>query len=380
MGHPPENLKEWLRLNLISGITREKYLTLLNNFGNPENVFKSKKSDLQRAGPFDEEFVSKIFSPPTDNEVERELNLISKHNVSLLTIDDSDYPINLKYVQNPPPLLYIKGKIEKCDRFSITIVGTRNPTEYGKWAAKRFAEQLSRWSLTIVSGMAIGIDSAAHRAALSVDNGRTIAVLGNGLARCYPSLNRKLMEQISSNGAVISEFPMETQPEAYNFPKRNEILSGLSLATLVIEARETSGSLITARLAIEGNKFVFALPGDINRETSKGTNLLLRSGAIPVLSPEDVINDLNPQLKAMLKESMPESVERHIPTISEDALSEKEKIVYALIKREPCSLDDLIFILSEKQISHPDLLNLLLQLELKSLIEKLPGQIYTIKG
>jgi DNA processing protein len=276
-------------------------------------------------------------------------------------------------------LLYVKGNLEKCDRFAITIVGARHPTEYGRWAAKNFSEQLSKWGLTIVSGMASGIDSAAHKAAIA-SKGRTIAVLGNGLAKCYPATNKRLMDEISSNGAVISEFPMETPPNAYNFPIRNEILACLGLATFVVEANEMSGSLITARIAMEENRVVFALPGDINKDTSIGTNLLIRSGAIITTSPEDILEDLSHQLKSLLNEYKEDNLEKKRENSAVKELFENEKIIYEQIKREPQSIEALSDVVSDMNISISDLINILLKMELKGLIEKLPGQIYTIKS
>lgn len=379
MEKSPEKARCWLRLSLVDGISRDRFLRLIDYFNEPENVFSAHKKDFQKAGITDEDFIDKLLAQPDDKMLDKEIELIEKHKVSIITINDEEYPINLKYCRIPPPMIYVKGKLDKSDRFAITIVGTRNPTEYGRWAAKKFASKLAEWGLTIVSGMAAGIDSVAHRASIAA-KGRTIAVLGNGLAKCYPASNNKLMDEIADNGAVISEFPMETPPNAYNFPIRNEILAGLGLATFVIEASEVSGSLITAKIASEENRIVFALPGDINKEASFGTNLLIRNGAIPVISPKDILEDMSAQLKSLLKEYKAENLEQKIKNETVGDLSENEKTIYELIKHEPISIDAISEKVSHLNITLSELITILLKIELKGLIEKLPGQIYSIKG
>ncbi len=378
MKNNTENARSWIRLNLVQGITREKYLKLINIFTTPENIFSAKESDIRSAGFTDNNFIKNLMSPPDDLVLDKEIKLIEKHNVSVMTIIDDDYPENLKTAISPPPILYIKGSLDKLDKFSLTVVGTRQPTEYGKWATKTFIKKLSEWGIVIVSGMASGIDSVSHKAALAA-GGRTIAILGNGLAKCYPAVNKRLMDEISEKGAVISEFPMETPPNAYNFPVRNEILASFGLATLVVEASYKSGSLITARLALDENRMVFAIPGDINRETSRGTNYLIRSGATSVLSPEDILEDLKPQLKGLLIDARSENLNISDKRKTKQ-LSEKEMPIYNFIKREPQSIDTLSDFISETEITMPELYNILLKMEITGYIEKLPGQIYTIKS
>lgn len=368
----------YIRLNLVPGMTRERFIRLTHVFESPQGVFCASMSDFKEAGFRDGEFISRLTNPPDSKSLDKELSLIEKHGVGILIWDDEEYPVNLRFGKINPPILYVKGKIEKCDRFSITVVGTRTPTEYGKWAAKSYCRKLSEFGLTIISGMATGIDSVAHKTAIAA-KGRTIAVLGNGLANCYPASNKRLMDEIACNGAVISEFPMETPPNAYNFPIRNEILASMGLATLVVEASEMSGSLITAKIAVDENKTVFAIPADINREASRGSNTLLRRGAIIALRPSDILEDLAPQIKPLLKEC---SEEEKIVFGAEKITAElagTEKTIYEIVQKAPITIDDL-FSGFDGKISMPELINTLFSLELKGVVEKQPGQIYTIKS
>jgi len=223
-----------------------------------------------------------------------EMEKLLRENIDLITIQDKNYPKLLKEIYAPPALLYIKGNLEPNDKISIGIVGTRNPSSYGNQITPLITKDLSNFGLTIISGLAKGIDTLAHQATLNA-NGRTIAVLGTGIDKksIYPAINIQLAEEITHKGALISEFPIGTQPAAQNFPQRNRIISGLSLGVLVIEASEKSGSLITARNALEQNRDVFAIPGNVFSINSLGPNKLIKMGAKLVSQANDIIEELN---------------------------------------------------------------------------------------
>lgn len=259
-----------------------------------------------------------------------------------------------------PPVLFIRGAINPEDEAALAIIGTRGATIYGKKIAEDFAAEFAKAGITIVSGMARGIDTAAHYGALK-NNGRTIAVLGCGLDICYPPENKKVMHEIIQNGAVISEFHIGTPPRAQNFPKRNRIIAGLAKAVVAIEAKEKSGVMNTVQWALEQNKDVYAIPGNIYAQTSAGTNRLIKDGAIPVTSANDVLESLGIQYTKKERE------------IKEVLLNEEEQIIWTELSFEPIYLDSL----AEKlNISTGSILNTLLNLELKGLVKQLPGMMF----
>ena len=292
---------------------------------------------------------------------EEEIKKSEKENVKLITIEDENYPELLKEIHDPPYLLYVKGNLER-KFYGIGIVGTRNPTFYGLKMAEKFAMELSSFGFIIISGLARGIDTAAHTGTIKV-KGKTIGVLGSGFDHFYPPENIGLVEKIiENNGAVITEFPFGTFPEKRNFPMRNRIISGLSKGIIVVEAGQKSGALITANLALEQGREVFAIPGKVDTLTSKGTNQLLKEGAILVENANDIIEELNIEIK---KEERKE-------TKSEIKLNEMEKKVYETIK-EKINIEKLLSITG---IEYPVLSKILLTLQLKGLIKELPGKIY----
>ncbi len=259
------------------------------------NVLRFAKKD-ERINAMLKEFLErKEFIPNFTKEeyenAEKEINTAERIKVRIVPFYDDDFPKQLSVIKEPPLILYEKGTIKREDAVSVSIVGSRKCTEYGKSIARKLSSELARVGITIISGMAYGIDAESHRGALS-SQGRTIAVLGCGVDVVYPTSNRVLYEQILENGAVVSEFPLGSKPVPYNFPIRNRIISGLSLATIVVEAQERSGSLITASYASEQGKDVFAVPGNITSESSKGTNALIRDGAIPLIETEDVLRNV----------------------------------------------------------------------------------------
>lgn len=232
----------------------------------------------------------------------KELELAKKHNIKVISINDSSYPEILKKIYDPPKILYVKGKLVKEDGLAIAIVGSRRASSCGLAQAEKFGFELAKLGITIVSGLARGIDTKAHWGALKA-GGRTLAVLGSGLLNIYPRENKELADKIASSGAIISEYPLAAEPLAQNFPRRNRIISGLSLGTVVIEAAKTSGALITARCAIEQGREVFSLPGSLDSDTSFGTNELIKDGAKLTMSVEDVLEEMSPYIKNLLKES-----------------------------------------------------------------------------
>ncbi len=287
--------------------------------------------------------------------------------VEVFSLTDKDYPTNLRYIYDPPSTFYVKGKILPEDNVAIAIVGSRRATYYGLKNAQSLSFELAAKGITIISGLARGIDSAAHRGALEA-KGRTIAVLGSGLNIIYPRENKKLAEKISQNGAVVSEFPLDTAPHPHNFPRRNRIISGLSLGVVVIEAAKKSGALITANCALEQGREVFALPGKVDSFTSCGTHSLIKEGAKLVGSVEDIIEELEP-LKfcraAQTKSEGKAGIEPNLP--------QEERQVYSCLSSEPVHLDELV---QKVDISYGKLLTSLLKLEYKKLIKELPGKIF----
>lgn len=273
-------------LNMIGGISPKEIFLLIKKIKDP---FSASYSTLK--GIVFEATANTICNGRKTIDPKHEIRLAKENEINIITINDGEYPEGLKLISDPPIVLYIKGKISKNDRLSIAIVGSRNASSYGRNVCSIFAKDLSKLGITIVSGMARGIDTIAHKACLEA-GGRTIAVLGSGLLQVYPPENRPLYEEIAQNGAVISEFPLNMEPLANNFPRRNRIIAGFSLGCVVVEAKERSGALITARCAMEYGREVFAVPGEIMKETSKGTNKLIKEGAKPVSDVVDIIEEL----------------------------------------------------------------------------------------
>ncbi|MBU3934057.1 MAG: DNA-processing protein DprA [Candidatus Omnitrophica bacterium] len=297
--------------------------------------------------------------------------LSAKNKIRALHLTGEGYPTNLKYIYDPPPDLYIKGNIIPQDNIAIAIVGSRQASYYGLKNAQELAFELAAGGITIISGLARGVDSAAHRGALKA-KGRTIAVLGSGLNMIYPVENKGLAEEISRNGAVISEFPQDTPPHRQNFPRRNRIISGLSLGVLVVEAAKRSGALITVGFALEQGREVFALPGKIDSFTSQGTHDLIKQGAKLVESAEDIIEELEPLKSCRINQTKSES-----RTKIEPNLPEEEKQIYSYLSSEPLHIDELA---QKVNLSYGRLLTCLLKLEYKKLVKELPGKAFVRDG
>lgn len=362
-------LEALLGLNLIGGIGSIRLKKLLEYFGQPENIFQASQEKLIAVSGIGENLAAKIRSLDL-KDVERELILAKKYNLKILTPEDKEYPVNLKYIFDPPILLYVKGEIRKEDALSLAIIGSRRASFYGLSCAEKFSAELASRGFTIVSGMARGVDSSAHRAALR-QGGRTIAVMGSGFGHIYPQENRRLAEDIAQSGAVISEFPIDALPLRQNFPQRNRVISGLSLGVLVVEAARNSGALITADFALEQGREVFALPGKVDSDNSFGTNSLIKQGAKLVADADDILEEFN--LTNGLEQRPQQCQVKNLTSF----LDADEVFLYDLISVTPLPIDDLV----EKSGMHISRISsLLFHLETKKMIRQLPGKQFVRKS
>jgi len=356
--------KFWIALSDVPDIGPVTAKKLLAIYKKPEAVFKASLKELANIRGIGAPKAKNIKEYSGWGKIDVLLKKIDANGIRLVTLKDKDYPEGLKYIEDAPIALYIKGKIQKEDRYAVAIVGSRNFSAYGKIASEKLSAGLSSMGFTIVSGMARGIDTLAHTAALK-SGGRSIAVLGSGLDVPYPPENKGLMEKLAGSGYVVSEFPPGTQPERENFPKRNRIISGLALGVLVVEAAVDSGSLITATCAIEQGKEVFAVPGNINSSNSKGTNDLMKKGAKLVQNAEDIIEELAPVLKGYIRTRE----KAHID------LSIEEKRLCDIMTSDPKHVDIL-----SRECSMPaqKVLGILLSLELKGIAKQTEGKKFLL--
>ncbi|MFQ5822543.1 MAG: DNA-processing protein DprA [bacterium] len=353
-----------LRLLSIPGIGSSRIRALIGQFRSISNIFKASIEELISINGFDQKTAKRIKYSDGSRFAKEQLIKIKNCGAKLITFWDEEYPENLKHIYDPPAVLFVRGGFKKEDMYSIAIVGTRQPSNYGKLATEKITTDLARKGLTIVSGLAYGIDTLAHTYALQAGS-RTIAVLGSGVDVIYPSKNKRLSEKIISNGALVTEFPMGTDPEWKNFPRRNRIICGLSCGTVVIEAGEKSGALITAAMALEQNREVFAVPGNIDNPKSFGTNELIKQGAKLVNSAEDILEELMPQLSQF--------IERDIHKEKKVELTDEEKQFLNYLSHEPKHIDS-IAMSAGKPTSQ--VLSLLLSLELKEVIKQLSGKMF----
>lgn len=300
------DIKYWVGFTLIPGIGRAKFSRLEQHFGDLERAWQAGAAELKAAG-LDDRTVQAIVARRPKISLDDEMEKLERYKVEALTWHDQAYPSRLKEIYDLPPVLYVRGGFDAQDEWSLSVVGTRRPTYYGREVTEQIAGDLARNGITIVSGLARGIDATAHRAALDA-GGRTIAVFGCGLDVVYPSDHVKLAREIMERGALVSELPLGSRPKAENFPRRNRIMSGLSLGVLVVEAGEKSGALITTNLALEQNREVFAVPGSMLSPQSRGTNRLIQEGAKLVLGCYDILEELNLSMAAQqleMKEVLP---------------------------------------------------------------------------
>jgi DNA processing protein len=379
-----EDIQYWLALRFIDELGSVGIKNLIDAYGSPKAVFTAPENDIVSVRRISKKLARRISEFDNWEKVERELEMAAASNVSVISAQDPSYPQTLLNIYDFPPVLYVKGDLLAED-ITVAVIGSRMASTYGKFMTERLCRELALNGITVVSGMARGIDSAAHRGSLT-GKGRTIAVLGSGIDVIYPPENKKLYEKIWKNGAVISEFPFHTQPKGPHFPARNRIISGLSLGVVVVEATERSGSLITARLGLEQGKEVFAVPGSIDSPGSKGTHKLLKEGAKLVESVYDILEEIIPQVPVnrQVRTSEKKEVSDKHPGVSihmshhgdVDQLCEEEKTILKIIGKEPIYADNIIA-LSGFQPS--DVLRILLSLELEGHIEQLPGKRFKIK-
>ncbi len=356
-----------LWLSNIYGVGRKKIFQLLEYFKTPENIWSADIVELSKVEGIKYEIVMKIIKSKNEDNIYKIIENMDKDNINFISYFDDKYPKSLKNIYDPPLGLYIKGTMPDESLERISIIGTRRCTEYGKSVGFNIAKDLGERNFVIVSGMARGIDTVAHKGAIA-GKGKTIAVLGNGIDICYPSENRSLMEKIINNGCVISEYPPKTAPLSYNFPARNRIISGLSRAVVVVEAGLNSGTFSTVESALENGRDVFAVPGNITSKYSAGTNELIKQGCPPITSFDDILFELGISYEE-------EEKEKYINENSEN-MSDDEKAVYEFLSLEPVSVDEIVNKL-KKDIT--EIQYILFTLEISGYIQKLPSMKYIRK-
>ncbi len=354
----------WVGFNLVKGIGSVRLRALLDTFGDAKTAWEAPAADLMAAG-LSSRITGTLLKIRSSVDLDQVMAKLQAQGITVLTWEDEGYPRRLSEIDQPPPVLYVSGDLLPEDEWAVGIVGTRRVTAYGRQVAEELARSLANCGVTVVSGLARGVDALAHQAAISA-GGRTIAVLGSGVDRIYPPEHKRLAENIRAHGAVISDYPPGTAPDAANFPPRNRIISGLSTAIVVVEAGESSGALITAQFAAEQCRDIYAVPGSIYAPQSKGTNALLKQGAIPLLSPQDLLESMN---VAMLGEQR--TARTSLPS---DPVEAK---LFSLVGREPIHVDELRARagLPIEQVSAA-----LTMMELKGMVRQVGGMQYISVG
>lgn len=354
--------KYWVGFNIVPSIGPAKVRALLDHFGDLETAWTARPDAIAKAG-LDRRAIANLVRLRAELDLDAEMLKIEQNQVSVLTWEDDGYPSLLRQIYNPPPVLYVRGELCPKDEWAVAVVGTRKATPYGKQVAQRLSTDLARNHVTVVSGLARGIDSMAHRAALEA-GGRTIAVLASGLDRVFPAENYQLAHEIVKNGALVSDYPLGTPADAKNFPPRNRIISGLALGVLVVEAGATSGALITVNFAIEQGRDVFAVPGNVVNKSSEGCNRLIHDGAKMVLGIEDVLEELNLTM-----------VDQHAEARAVLPENETESRLLNLISAEPVHVDEL-----SRQVDLPiqEVSSTLAMMELKGMVRQVGGMNYIL--
>jgi DNA processing protein len=355
-----QDLKYWVALNRIAGLGRVRYSLLESHFESLEAAWLAQPAELKAAG-LDGRVAARIVSERANVSPDSEMERLARHNITALTWHNEAYPQRLKEIHDPPPVLYVRGELGDAIEWSVAVVGTRRPTAYGRQAAEELSYALAANSICVVSGLARGVDAIAHRAALDA-GGRTVAVLACGLDIVYPPEHAKLALEIAERGALVSDYPPGTQPRGDYFPRRNRIMSGLSLGVLVVEGDVKSGAMITARLAIEQNREVFAVPGSIFSPQSRGTNGLIKDGAKTVLKVEDVLEELN---LTMVPQQM--ELKEIVPT------TDTEASLIRHISRDPVHIDD---VCRGSGLPIATVSSVLAMLELKGLVRQMGPMSY----
>jgi len=356
------DVKYWVGFNIVPGIGPARFQALLDHFGNLEAAWQAPAYELKRAG-LDRRSIENLLETRRRLSLDDEMARIERAGVQVLTWEDNAYPSPLRHIHSPPPVLYVKGELRPEDEWAVAVVGTRRATVYGREATRALVGDLARNGVTIISGLARGIDAQAHQAALQA-GGRTIAVCGSGVDIIYPPEHKKLAQAIVENGALVSEYALGTPPEGSNFPPRNRIISGLSLGVIIVEAGVTSGALITADYAAEQGREVFAVPGNIFQRGSQGTNKLIQQGAKLVLSVEDVLEELNLTMisqQAEVRAAIPEN--------------ETESLLLQHISYEPIHVDE---IGRQSGLSIAQVTSTLAMMELKGMVRQVGGMNYVL--
>ena len=361
---PQDDVVDTVRLSLVAGVGPRTRRKLMERFGSARAALAAAPSELRAIEGVGPKLMERIAAAGEEIDAEGEIALCRRHGIAILTEADPNYPRMLREIPDPPGLLFVRGTLAPQDALAIGIVGTRHATAYGLRQAGRLAASLSRAGLTIISGLARGIDAAAHRGAMEA-GGRTLAMLASGVLCIYPPEHDKLAEEVAAHGALVSEQPSRSAPLAGTFPQRNRLISGLSLGVIVVEAAERSGALITARHAMEQGRDVFAVPGNVDSRTSRGCHRLLRDGAILVESADDVLEQLGP-----LVEAMPRDDGRTVHHPAELLLNELEQHVLDSVRGEATSINDII---AASGLPAGQVLSTISVLEMRHLIRRLSG-------
>jgi DNA processing protein len=351
-----KNLQTWLALNRLYNLSPSDIEKICRSIDNAENLLRSSRNSLLRNG-FSEKLIEQIQEIDWD-DVEEEIKWAEHPQHHIITLIDENYPKLLQEISDPPLVLFVKGDPELLQQPQLAMVGSRNPTPLGRETAFHFADFLAQSGLVITSGLALGIDGASHQGALKT--GKTIAVLGTGLGQIYPLRHQKLAEQVAQSGAIISEFPLHTAPESKNFPRRNRLISGLSLGVLVIEAALRSGSLITARLAGTQGREIFAIPGSTHNPLAKGCHKLIKDGAKLVETAEDILSELQ----------IPKTFKNKTTKTTKPKLDPEYKKLLSCIGHEPTAIDTLI---SRTNFSAQNISSMLLIMELEGHVKSVAG-------
>ncbi len=353
-----------LRLSAVPGVGPNKMRALIARFRTPAEVFGASVRDLVTVEGIDSKTAASIKTFDGREFAQEQLRRMAACGARVVTFWDREFPDLLKQIYDPPALLFVRGTLKPDDKYAVAIVGSRLISSYGEVITQKLTRDLAGKGVTVVSGLAYGIDTLAHATALK-SGSRTIAVLGSGVDVIYPRENARLAERIVENGALVSEFPLGSKPERSNFPRRNRIICGMSLGVVVVEAGRRSGALITAAMALEQNREVFAVPGNVNSPNSVGTNELIRQGATLVTSAEDILEELGPQLR------LPFASE--VNAARPENLTEPERKIFDLLSNEPRHIDAIAAAAGESTAS---VLSVLLGLELKNAVKQLAGKMF----
>lgn len=368
----PVQLTAWLTLQAVEGVGDRTLVKLVQVFRSPAAVSAASPKDLARIG-CSAELAERITQGPdaaTRRQIERQVSTAERLKIQVLTVFDASYPERLRAIADPPPLLYVAGTLLKTDDAAVAIVGGRRATPCGRLITEEIARELAGVGITIVSGLARGIDAAAHRGALAA-KGRTIAVLGCGIDRTYPPEHESLRRNIESHGAILSELPIGAPPQSHHFPRRNRILSGMSMGVLVSEAAMNSGSLITATLALEQGREVFAVPGSVKEAACRGSNGLIKQGATLVERAQDILEEITPQMDARMRARL--SLGDTPASSGAGRLGTEEALIYESLSYDAQSVDTVI---ERTGLTAAKVASTLLSLELNGRVRQLPGQQY----